>query len=117
MPQLKTRDGTQKPEPTCYKLGGSQLGTNFDLPDRTRLFAHYSFLSHVEMRGNEEIVVHYTFGVVRLIGHRLEAIYSLLKQHNLDFARLSEANNPCRGEIDVTQIVFEDASETISPIG
>ena len=63
------------------------------------------------MRGNEEIVIHYTFGVVRLIGHQLEAIYSLLKQHHLDFARPSEANDPCRAEIEVREIVFEDAIE------
>jgi hypothetical protein len=109
MAQIKTKDGTPKPEPTCYKLGGGQLGANFELSDKTRLFAHYSFLSHVEMRGTEEIIVHYTFGVVRVIGHRLEAIFSLLKQHNLDFTRLSEINDPCRTEIEVTRIVFEDA--------
>lgn len=111
---LKTRDGTPKPkpEPTCYKLGGNQLGTNFELPDKTRLFAHYSFLSHVEMRGNEEIAIHYTFGVVRLIGHHLEAIFSLLKQRDLDFDRPSDLTDPCRAEIEVTQIVFEDAKTT-----
>ena len=106
---LKTKDGTSKPEPTCYKLGGTQLGTNFELPNKTRLFAHYSFLSHVEMRGNEEIVIHYTFGVVRLIGHQLEAIFSLLKQHELDFARPSDLTDPCRAEIEIRKIVFENA--------
>jgi hypothetical protein len=110
MPQLKTKDGTPKPEPTCYKLGVSLLGINFELPGKTQLFAHYSFLSHIEIRGDEEIAVHYTFGVVRVIGHHLEAIYSLLKQHNLDFARLSEANDPCRDEVEVTRIVFENIS-------
>ena len=109
MPQLKTKDGTPKPEPTCYKLGVSLLGINFELPNKTQLFAHYSFLSHIEIHGDQEIVIHYTFGVVRVIGHRLEAIYSLLKQHNLDFARLSEAHDPCRAEIEVTQIIFADA--------
>jgi len=109
MPQLKTKDGTPKPEPTCYKLGVSLLGINFELPNKTQLFAHYSFLSHVEMRGNEEIIVHYTFGTVHLIGHHLETIFSLLKQHNLDFVRLSEINDPCRAEIEVTQVVFDNA--------
>lgn len=106
---LKTRDGTSKPEPTCYKLGGTQLGTNFELPNDTQLFAHYSFLSHVEMRGKEEIVIHYTFGVVRLIGHQLEAIFSLLKQHDLDFARPSHPTDPCRAEIEIRKIVLENA--------
>ena len=109
MPQLKTRDGTPRPEPTCYKLGGSQLGANFELPDKTQLFAHYSFLSHVEMVGEDEIAIHYTFGVVRLIGHHLETIFSLLKQHNLDFARPSELTDPCRAEIEIRKIVFENA--------
>jgi hypothetical protein len=111
MPQLKTKDGTPKPEPTCYKLGGSQLGANFELPDKTRLFAHYSFLSHIEIHGDKEIAIHYTFGVVRVTGRRLEAIYSLLKEHNLDVARRSEVNDPCRDEIEVTKIMFEAAIE------
>jgi hypothetical protein len=46
-----------------------------------------------------------------VIGHHLEAIFSLLKQHNLDFTRLSEAHDPCRDEIEVTRIVFEDAKD------
>ncbi len=115
MPQLKTRDGMPRPEPTCYKLGGSQLGTNFELADKTRLFAHYSFLSHIEMLGENEITIHYTFGVVRVIGHHLEAIFSLLKDHNLDFVRLSEANDPCCHKIEVTQIVFEDVRFVADP--
>ena len=97
------------PEPTCYKLGTSLLGINFELADKTQLFAHYSFLSHLEMPGNEEIAIHYTFGVVRILFHLLDPIYSLLKQHNLEFARASEARDPCRGEIEITRIVFEDA--------
>jgi hypothetical protein len=112
MPQLKTRDGAPRPEPTCYKLGGSQLGANFELPDKTQLFAHYSFLSHIEMVGENEIAIHYTFGVVRLIRQHLETIFSLLKQHNLDFARRSEAHDPCRNEIEITQILFADVETT-----
>ena len=109
MSELKTKDGKPKPEPTCHKLGGSQLGTSFELSGKTHLFAHYSFLSHIEMRREDEIAIHYTFGVIRVIGHHLETIFSLMKQHNLDFACLSEANDPCRDQIEVTQIVFEDA--------
>jgi hypothetical protein len=90
MPQLKTRDGTPRPEPTCHKLGGSQLGANFELPDKTQLFCP----------------------LLVLIGHHLETIFSLLKQHNLDFARRSGAHNPCRNEIEITQILFADAEAT-----
>ena len=81
-------------------------------PTRPSFFAHYSFLSHIEMVGEDEIAIHYTFGVVRLIGHHLETIFSLLKQHNLDFARRSGAHNPCRNEIEITQILFADAEAT-----
>lgn len=109
MPQLKTKDGAINPEPTCYKLGTSLLGINFEVSGKIQLFAHYSFLSHIEIRGDDEITIHYTFGVVRVIGHRLEAIYSLLKQHHLEFARSSEVHDPCCDEIEVTRIVFEDA--------
>ena len=63
------------------------------------------------MRGENEIAVHYTFGVVRLRGRHLEAIYSLLKQHSLELARLSDADDPCRNEIEVTQILFETSKE------
>jgi hypothetical protein len=66
----------------------------------------------MEMRGEDEIAVHYTFGVVRMRGRHLEAIYSLLKQHSLDLARPSDAHDHCRSEIKVTQIVFEDAKLT-----
>jgi hypothetical protein len=107
MPRLKGY--APKPEPTCYKLGGSRLGINFELSDKTQLFPHYSFLSHIEMRGHEQIAIHYTFGVVRVLGHHLEAIFSLLKEHNLDFARRSDAHDPCRVEIEIREIVFEDA--------
>ena len=117
MAQLKRKDGTTEPEPTCYKRGTSLLGINFELPGRTQLFAHYSFLSHIEIRGDTELAVHYTFGVVRIIGHHLEAIYSLLKQHHLDFARPSEVNDPCRAEIEVREIVFEDAIEEKAILG
>jgi hypothetical protein len=111
MSQLKIK-GAPKPEPTCYKLGGSQLGINFELSDKTQLFAHYSFLSHLAMRREDEIAIHFTFGVVRVMGHHLEAIYSLLKQHNLDFARCSEAHDPCCDEIEVKEIIFDDAMMT-----
>jgi len=113
---LKLKGSASNHEPTCYKLVTSLLGINFELDDRTQLFAHYSFLSHLEMQGNEEIAVHYTFGVVRLTGNGLEPIYSLLKQHNLEFARRSDANDPCREEVEIIRIVKEDAPLNASDI-
>ncbi len=50
-----------------------------------------------------------------MIGHHLEAIFSLLKEHNLDFARLSEAHDPCRAEIEVTRLIIQDARFVADP--
>jgi hypothetical protein len=108
---LKLKGSIPKPEPSCYQPGGSRLGIDFELSDRIQLFAHYSFLSHIEKKAGGEIAIHYTFGVVRIISHRLEAIYSLLKEHNLDFARCSESNDPCRDEIEISKIGFESSQD------
>jgi len=107
MAQLK--GATVKPEPTCYKLETGVLGINFELPGKIELFAHYSFLSHVRMEGVDEISFHYTYGVVRARGHHLRDIYALAKQHYLGVVRLSEPGDPCRNEIEIREIVFEDA--------
>jgi hypothetical protein len=109
MAQLKTKDGTPKPEPTCYKWEAPNLGFTFELGGRKQLLALHSFLSHIEMKGEEEISFHYTYGVVRVIGRHLETIYELVKQHHIGVIRPSELNDPCRNEVEVTQIIFEDA--------
>jgi hypothetical protein len=111
MSELKTKDGKPKPEPTCYKWETPSLGFTFELGGKKRLFALHSFLSHIEMKGEEEISFYYTYGVVRVIGRHLEKIYQLAKEHHIGVIRPSELNDPCRNEIEVTQIVFEDAIE------
>jgi hypothetical protein len=110
MTQLK--GASVKPEPTCYKLETGILGINFELPGKSQLFAPYSFLSHVQMKNEKEISLHYTYGVVRVVGHHLQYIYELAKKHNLGMVRPSEINDPCRSEIEIREIVFEDASTT-----
>jgi hypothetical protein len=101
-----------KPEPTCYKFETGILGINFELSGKSQLFAPYSFLSHVTMKNEIELSLHYTYGVVRVTGHHLEPIYELAKQHYLGMVRASELNDPCRNEIQVNEIVFEDAKIT-----
>jgi hypothetical protein len=114
MSQLKSKDGTPKPEPTCFKWETPNLGFTFELGGKKRLLALHSFLSHIEMKGEEEISFHFTYGVVRVIGRHLETIYGLVKQHHIGVIRPSELNDPCRSEVEVTQIVFEDAKDTTS---
>jgi hypothetical protein len=54
MTQLK--GASVKPEPTCYKLETGLLGINFELTGKSQLFAHYSFLSHVNLHDQKEIL-------------------------------------------------------------
>jgi hypothetical protein len=106
MTQLK--GAPVKPEPTCYKLETGILGITFELPGKSQLFAPYSFLSHVKMQGEEEISFHYTYGVARARGRHLREIYALAIQHHLGVVRLSEPGDPCRDQIEVMEIVFEE---------
>jgi hypothetical protein len=111
MTQLKGKDGKPKPEPTCYIWETPNLGFTFELGGKKRLLALHSFLSHIEMKGEEEISFHYTYGVVRVIGRHLEKIYQLAKEQHIGVIRPSELNDPCRNEVEVKQIVFEDAKD------
>src|SRR5580658_8537659 len=113
MSELKTKDGKPKPEPTCYKWEAPTLGFTFELEGRREIFALHSFLSRIEMKNENEIWFHYTYGVVRVIGRHIEEIYRLAKQHSIGVFRRSEPDDPCRAKIEVTQIVFEDAKDAI----
>jgi len=113
MAQLKTKDGTPKPEPTCFEWGFSLLGFTFELGGKNELFALHSFLSHIEMKGEEEISFHYTYGMVRVTGHHLKTIYQLVKEQKIGVIRSSDPDDPCRVEIEVSKIVFEDAKANL----
>jgi hypothetical protein len=80
---LKRKDGTIEPNPTNYERDSRAAGVNFQLSGQRQLFAPYSFLSHAEMKGEEEIVFHYTFGMVRVKGDHLDFIYSMVRSHDL----------------------------------
>ena len=60
------------------------------------------------MKGEEEISFHYTYGVVRVIGRHFEDIFRMVKLHHIGVIRPSEADDPCRDKVEVTQIVFEE---------
>jgi hypothetical protein len=113
MSELKTKDGKPKPEPTCYEVQIGGLGINFELLSKIQLFAHTSFLSHVQMNGDEAISIHYTFGVVRVLGHHLQDVYRHLKEHHICIIRRSKNDDPCRPEIEVTSVIFETADGTV----
>ena len=68
------------------------------------------------MKETTEIILHYTFGVVRVISHHLEPIYVILREHNLVFARRSNPNDPCREEIEIIRIFKKDALLNASDI-
>ena len=71
------------------------------------MFAHHSFLMRIEMKNENEIWFHYTYGVVRVIGRKLELIYSLTISRVLGGVRPTDSDDPCRAEIEVREIVFE----------
>jgi hypothetical protein len=51
---------------------------------------------------------------VRVIGRNLGLIYTLTISHVLGGVRPTAPDDPCRDEIEVTQIVFEDAKDASS---
>jgi len=115
MPELKTKD-PKRPfdlKPSCYIQDPSPFGFTFELARNNRIFAPHSFLVRMEMKNGNEIRFHYTYGVVRVIGQNMELLFSMTKNHVLDGLRPSDPDDPCRDEIEVTQIVFEDAKDTI----
>jgi hypothetical protein len=77
------------------------------------MFALHSFLMRIEMKSENEIWFHYTYGVVRVIGRKLGLIYSLTVSHVLGGVRPTASDDPCRDEIEVREIVFENAKDTI----
>ena len=114
MAQLKRKDGTQKSEPTCYASESAPGGFAFHLKSGIRMFAHHSFLMRIEMRSENEICFYYTYGAVRVIGRKLEMIYNLALPRVLGSVRPTDPDDPCRDEIEVTQIVFEDSGPLTS---
>jgi hypothetical protein len=110
MAQLKTKDGTPKPEPTCFKYGDSaRLGFTFELVGKNEIFAPHSFLARIELKDGDEIAFHYTYGVVRVIGRKLDDIFGQIKGQSIGILRRSDPDDPCREEIEIREIIFEEA--------
>jgi hypothetical protein len=113
MPELKTKEPKPKtdPRPTCFANDSGSSGLTFQLKGGIRMFALHSFLMRIEMKSENEIWFHYTYGVVRVIGRKLGLIYTLTVSRVLGGVRPTDPDDPCRDEIEVTQIVFEDAKD------
>jgi len=80
------------------------------------MFALHSFLMRIEMMSENEICFHYTYGAVRVIGRKLELIYTLAVPHVLGGVRPTAPEDPCRAEIEVREIVFESNPNEIASL-
>jgi hypothetical protein len=115
MSELKTKD-PQRPfdlKPTCFANDAGSSGLSFELKGGIRMFAPYSFLMRIEIKSENEIWFHYTYGLVRVIGRKLGLIYTLTISRVLGGVRPTDPDDPCRDEIEVRKIEFvETHSET-----
>jgi hypothetical protein len=115
MPELKGKEPKPKadPRPTCFANDSGSSGLTFELKGGIKMFALHSFLMRVEMKSENEIWFHYTYGVVRVIGRKLQLIYTLAVPRVLGGVQTTDPDDPCREEIEVKEIEFVEAhSET-----
>jgi hypothetical protein len=108
---LKRQDGTFESKPTNYDRDSRTAGINFQISRTHQLFAPYSFLSHAEMKGEGEIIFHYTFGVVRVTGDHLGYIYSLVLGHELSCINCAPNEAAKPDDPRVKEIVFEKSGD------
>jgi hypothetical protein len=112
---LKRKDGTIEPSPTNYERDSHAAGINFRLSDVCQLFAPYSFLSHALLNGEKEIVLHYTFGIVRVKGDHLDYIYSMMRCHELGSINCDLDEDAKLDDPRIREIVFEKSGDDKYP--
>jgi hypothetical protein len=105
---IKTKDGTFDTKSANYERDTHPPGINFELKDGTALFAPYSFLSHA-LRHPDEIVIHYSFGVVRVRGERLSTIFTMIRSQELGSINCATEKIAKPEEPRIREILFEDA--------
>jgi hypothetical protein len=105
---LKRPDGTIESKPTNYERDSRAAGINFLFSGPRHLFAPYSFLSHAQMNGEEEIVFHYSFGMLRVKGDHLNYIYSLVRRHELGSINCDTGTSDKPDDPHIREIVFEE---------
>ncbi len=62
------------------------------------------------MKSEREICFYYTYGTVRVIGPRVELIYTLALPRVLGGVQPSAPDDPCCDEVEVRAVVFEEMS-------
>ena len=110
---IKTKDGTFDSKPANYERDTHPAGINFELKNGTALFAPYSFLSHA-LRHPDEIVIHYSFGIVRVRGERLSPIFNLISSQELGSINCATEKIAKPEEPRIRDILFEDAETVVS---
>ena len=105
---IKTKDGTFDSKPANYERDTHPAGINFELKDGTALFAPYSFLSHA-LRHPDEIIIRYSFGVVRVRGERLSPVFTMIRSHELGSINCVEDKIAKPEEPRIQDILFDDA--------
>ena len=105
---LKTKDGTFDTKPANYERDTHPAGINFELKDGTALFAPYSFLSHA-LYHSDEIVIHYSFGLVRVRGERLSPVFTMIRSQELGSINCAADKIGKPEEPRIRDILFEDA--------
>ena len=110
---LKTKDGTFDSKPANYERDTHPAGINFELKDGTALFAPYSFLSYA-LRHPDEIVIHYSFGVVHVRGERLSMIFTMIRSQELGSINCAAEKIAKPEEPRIREILFEDAEAVIT---
>jgi hypothetical protein len=105
---LKTKDGIFDSKSTNYERETHPAGINFELKDGTSLFAPYSFLSHA-LRHPDEIIIHYSFGVVRVRGECLRPLFTMIRSQELGSINCAADKIAKPEEPRILDILFEDA--------
>jgi hypothetical protein len=108
---LKRQDGTFESKPINYERDARASGINFQLSAQCQLFAPYSFLSRAEMQGEEEIILHYPFGMLRVKGEHLDFIYSMVQGHELRSINCATDETAKPEDPRIRQILFEKSSD------
>jgi hypothetical protein len=112
---LKKKDGTFESMPINYERDSRAAGINFQLSGQHQLFAPYSFLSHAQMNGSEEIVFHYPFGMVRVRGNHLNYIYSMVRSHELGSINCATDESAKPEDPRIREIVFKNSGDDGDP--
>ncbi len=113
---IETKDGIILSDSDSYKKSvyGPVSGIHFVLSDGTSLLALYPFLSHVQMKRDAEIAFHYSFGIVRIKGQRLETIFASIQEHTLEVVKCRHSEGAKSSEAFVREITLEDEMDDVN---